>query len=413
MKTNNGAMSERQERGLLLSKDHRIKRVAGVTWMVPSQTQPSGGYLVNTLTGTCTCPDHETRRCKCKHIWAVEAVELSKTIETAPDGTQVVTESVTLTRKTYTQDWVNYNDAQCGEKSTVQELLHGLCEGIQNPDHSGRGPKPIPLADAVYGMVMKVYTTVSGRRASTDLKACAEAGHIAKAPKFNTLYDYFERPEMAPLLVKLIEESAAPLAAIESNFAVDSTGFGTSVYRRWYDAKYGKEMCEHTWLKAHAMVGVKTGIVAAVKVTGSNANDCPELPALLAATSQRFDVAEVSADKAYLSRSNLNAVEAAGAVPYIPFKSNSKGNGPASWRKMWGCFIYRQDEFQAHYHLRSNVESVFSSVKRKFGGAVRSKKFVAQVNEILCKILCHNLAVLAHAMRELGIEPIFATKVAA
>jgi transposase len=161
------------------------------------------------------------------------------------------------------------------------------------------------------------------------------------------------------------------------------------------------------------MVGVKTGIVAAVKVTGSNANDCPELPALLAATSQRFDVAEVSADKAYLSRSNLNAVEAAGAVPYIPFKSNSKGNGPASWRKMWGCFIYRQDEFQAHYHLRSNVESVFSSVKRKFGGAVRSKKFVAQVNEILCKILCHNLAVLAHAMRELGIEPIFATKVAA
>lgn len=105
MKTNNGAMSERQERGLLLSKDQRIKRVAGVTWMVPSQTQPSGGYLVNTLTGTCTCPDHETRRCKCKHIWAVEAVELSKTVETEPDGTQVVTESVTLTRKTYTQDW--------------------------------------------------------------------------------------------------------------------------------------------------------------------------------------------------------------------------------------------------------------------------------------------------------------------
>jgi hypothetical protein len=95
MKTNNGAMSERQERGLLLSSDKRIKRVAGVTWMVPSQTQPSGGYLVNTLTGTCTCPDHETRRCKCKHIWAVEAVELSKTVETEPDGTQVVTESVT------------------------------------------------------------------------------------------------------------------------------------------------------------------------------------------------------------------------------------------------------------------------------------------------------------------------------
>jgi transposase len=172
-------------------------------------------------------------------------------------------------------------------------------------------------------------------------------------------------------------------------------------------------MCEHAWLKAHAMVGVKTGIVSAVKVTASNSNDCPELPALLTSTAERFGVAEVSADKAYLSHANLNAIEGAGAVPYIPFKSNSKGAGPASWRKMWGCFIYRQDEFQAHYHLRSNVESVFSSVKRKFGSAVRSKKFVAQVNEVLCKILCHNLAVLAHAMSELGIEPIFAAKVAA
>jgi hypothetical protein len=221
--TNTGAKNERQERGRILSNDRRIKRVAGVTWSVPSQTQTSGGYLVNTLSATCTCPDHELRRCKCKHQWAVEFFQVTQTVETSADGTQVVTESVTLTRKTYSQDWVNYNDAQCSEKSTVQDLLHGLCEGIQNPAHAGRGPKPIPLSDAVYAMVMKVYTTMSGRRATTDIKACAEAGHIAKAPKFNTLFERFENADMAPLLIKLIEESAAPLASIESNFAVDST----------------------------------------------------------------------------------------------------------------------------------------------------------------------------------------------
>jgi transposase len=69
--------------------------------------------------------------------------------------------------------------------------------------------------------------------------------------------------------------------------------------------------------------------------------------------------------------------------------------------------MYRADEFLARYHQRSNVESTFSAVKRKFGGAVRSKRFTAQVNEILCKALCHNLAVLCHAMRELGVEPNF------
>ena len=109
--TSNGTKNERQERGRILSNDRRIKRVAGVTWMVPSQTQTSGGYLVNTLTATCTCPDHELRRCKCKHQWAVEFFQVTQTVETSADGSQVVTESVTLTRKTYTQDWVNYNDA--------------------------------------------------------------------------------------------------------------------------------------------------------------------------------------------------------------------------------------------------------------------------------------------------------------
>lgn len=115
-------------------------------------------------------------------------------------------------------------------------------------------------------------------------------------------------------------------------------------------------------------------------------------------------MAEVSADKAYLSRANLDAIEAAGAVPYIPFKSNSKAAGPAAWRRLWALFLYKHEEFLAHYHLRSNVESTFSAVKRLLGGSVRSKCPVAQVNEVLCKLLAYNLTVLVHAIYELGIE---------
>jgi hypothetical protein len=39
--------------------------------------------------------------------------------------------------------------------------------------------------------------------------------------------------------------------------------------------------------------------------------------------------------------------------------------------------------------------------------APRSKTDVAQVNELLCKVLCHNLCVLIQRMYELGIEPEF------
>lgn len=54
-----------------------------------------------------------------------------------------------------------------------------------------------------------------------------------------------------------------------------------------------------------------------------------------------------------------------------------------------------------------NIETAFSMTKVKFGAAVRSKSDVGQVNEVLCKVLCHNICVLVLAMHELGIEPIF------
>jgi hypothetical protein len=53
------------------------------------------------------------------------------------------------------------------------------------------------------------------------------------------------------------------------------------------------------------------------------------------------------------------------------------------------------------------VESTFWMVKAKFGEALRSKIDVAQVNELLCKVLCHSLCVLIQSMYESGIEPAF------
>lgn len=147
--------------------------------------------------------------------------------------------------------------------------------------------------------------------------------------------------------------------------------------------------------------------VVRCEIRARDGADSTELPALVASTAPRFRLEEVSADKAYLGHANLACIEAAGAVPYGPFKSNSLDKGSPAWRRMWAHFLMRQEDFLAHYHRRSNVESTFSAIKRKFGGAVRSKWFTAQVNEVLCKLLLHNLACIVHAMHELGIEPVF------
>ena len=44
-------------------------------------------------------------------------------------------------------------------------------------------------------------------------------------------------------------------------------------------------------------------------------------------------------------------------------------------------------------------------MKRKFGDSIRSKTDTAMVNEVLRKVLCHNLVVVIHEIAELGIDP--------
>jgi transposase len=394
-------MDGREQRGLEIAATVKLKQKGGV-WSVPSQGGKGDIYRVN-LKGdepTCSCPDHETRRVKCKHI---HAVEYSIRRETCPDGTTTVTKTV---RVTYAQDWPAYNAAQCHEKTRVTELLRGLCDGITQPPQ-GRGRPRLPLSDVVFSAVMKVYSTVSGRRATSDLRECEAKGLVANAPHYNSVFNYLEDPTLTPILKALVEESASPLKAVESDFAVDSSGFSTCTFVRWYDAKYGKTHSEHEWVKAHLMIGVKTNIVTSVEVTGPDNHDSPYLPPLLEATTKTFNVAEVSADKGYISKRNLEVVVNAGAVPYIPFKSNTTGEGPELWRKMWHFYQFNRREFLESYHKRSNVESTFSMIKAKFGASVRSKTPVAQTNEVLCKVLCHNLCVLVQSIYELGIEPTF------
>lgn len=68
---------------------------------------------------------------------------------------------------------------------------------------------------------------------------------------------------------------------------------------------------------------------------------------------------------------------------------------------MFHWFKLNQEEFYEHYHKRSNMESCFSAIKRKFTGKLMLKNEVAQVNEALAMILAFNIVILVHEY-ELG-----------
>ena len=405
-------MEIREQRGKEIAATGLVKQDKSGLWLVPSQSGP-GQYSVsleNIDEPACTCPDFEERRKPCKHIFSVAYTVVE---QKNADGSKTVTKSMTVTvRKTYPQAWKAYNAAQTHEGEKFQELLRDLCAGITEPQREPkRGRPPLPMSDVIFSAAFKVYSTMSARRFMSDLRDAKERGYISHLPHYNSIFAYLEDDGLTPILRNLITQSSLPLNTVETDFAVDSSGFSTSRFTRWYDKKYGRMREKADWVKAHIICGVKTNVVTAIEIGEQAANDSPFLVPLVNTTAKAFTVSEVSADKAYGSFKNYDAIDAAGGKPFIAFRGHTSietaGKHGGLWEQMFHYFMFKRDDFLAHYHKRSNVESTFSMIKRKFGDSLRSKEDTAMTNEALCKVLCHNVVVLIHEMHELGIEPVF------
>jgi transposase len=319
-----------------------------------------------------------------------------------------------MMKQTYAQVWPAYNKAQTNEKSRFLELLYHLCFEIEDlPRKPGAGRARLPLKDMIFCSVFKIFSTVSGRRFISDLRDAQQRGFISKTPHFNSIFNYLELEEMTDVLKGLIVKSSLPLRGVEWDFAVDSSSFSTGQFTRWLHAKYGSNpqfRDKAEWIKVHLMCGVMTNIVTSVEVTGRNAGDSPQFAPLVEQTAKNFVMNEVSADKAYSSEKNLALTLVKGAQPYIAFRSNATASNKRSgsvWKRMFHLYQYNQERYMEHYHKRSNVEATFSMIKGKFGERLRSKTLVSQTNEVLCKVLCHNLCCVIQSIYELGIEADF------
>jgi len=126
-----------------------------------------------------------------------------------------------------------------------------------------------------------VYSQLSSRRAHGLFQNATERGQISHAPNFNSPSIFFNNPDVTPILHELVMLSALPVAGIENDFSVDSTGFRTTTFNAYNGMKHGQKK-EHQWVKAHLCAGVKTNIVAAVAITDSNGGDSAQVNELLA-----------------------------------------------------------------------------------------------------------------------------------
>jgi transposase len=394
----------RKERGELLAtqKQDEIKRSTD-GFKVPSQTQEKTYTVKIGKQWKCTCPDYQQQKGKCKHQWAVE-LKLTEKLDKNGNTLQKVAEA----RKHDGQNWTAYNAAQTNEQQLFRNLLSSLTNTVQNPEQ-GNGRPSKDLGDMVFNSALKVYTGFSLRRYESLMEDSLEDKHIEDKCAYNTISHYMQKPEMTDILHELIRKSAAPLTSVETGFAADSSGFSTSTFGKFCEHKHSEGKEVRKWVKAHIMAGTNTNIVTAVELNMGAEGDAPNFEPLLEKTAEQFNVEKVSADKAYSSREIHELVDELGAEAYIPFKENSSGKarGSQAWKKMYHKFQYEPHKFWPEYKKRNNVETSFHMIKSKFSEDVKSRKERSQINEVLLKILCHNICVVIQEIHELGLEPEF------
>jgi hypothetical protein len=352
-------MNAREERGLVIAATCRLNRMSDGTWLVPSQskagkTGDAAAYHVNLDAKSCSCPDHTEHGHTCKHYFAASFVCKRDVL---PDGTVIETRRVTFTeKKIYRQDWPRYNAAQASEKRRFRVLLYDLCRCLPARERVGdwKGRNPYHPSDAVFTMAYKVYCQLSARRFTTDLHEAHEKGFISKLIPGMKATTFMEDAYFTPILRELVGYSARPLRALERDFAIDSSGFGSTKYEKWYDHKYGITKNRCVWVKTHIASGVKTNVVTAVRILDKDAHDSPQFIPLVRETKRHFEIGEVSADKAYVSVDNFEAVAECGGQAFIAFKSNNTGAAGGQLEKAFHFFQYKQGEYMERYHKRSH-----------------------------------------------------------
>lgn len=311
-----------------------------------------------------------------------------------------------------TRNWKNYNRSQKTEKDVLLSLLLELCDGIQETEQQ-MGRKRVSLKDILFSIVLKNYNTLSGRRNNCDIVDAFEKGYLSQSLSYNVIFKYMQSEDVTEILKGMIRTTASVVREIETDFAFDSTGFGTPTFTRWFDVKYGSKIKDHAawhnWYKLHATCGIKTGIIVDCEVAERHSHDSVYFkPLFESIQEQGFKVNRIFADATYATKNNLRLVADNEATPYMMLRKTAKySDTDTVWNNLLHLFLAHKEEFYKIYNKRNNIESVFSSIKRKFNSKLTSKTHTAQVNEILGRVLAYNLTVVIRVLSELEIEPNF------
>ena len=217
---------------------------------------------------------------------------------------------------------------------------------------------------------------------------------LKRRPHFTTLQKFLQRFDPSifdQLIIAVFSQINATQKPLD--VAVDGSGFTSSYCSRYFVMRINRETSYKSFMKMSIAVNPWSRALLAVKCRKGPAHDNKDFVPLL----RRIDcrLRNVIADKGYDCEANHRFIRnELDAEPVIPVKKNVAGCHKNKLRKRMKRLFLSNPYYKQVYGQRNIAETVFSVIKRRFGGDLRSRLTELKKKEMKLKALTYNLMIL-------------------
>lgn len=207
-----------------------------------------------------------------------------------------------------------------------------------------------------------------------------QAIRLRRIPHFTTLQKFSMR--MKSLWLDSMIKALCDICDIAG---IDSTGFSLANSSQYFCSIIGRKV--RKFLKLSMIGDMRKKIVMAVRVRKKRRHDNVDFKPLL----EKIRANIIVGDKGYDSEMNHIISEKHRTKFIAPLRNNVPLCRTSGMHRK---FLKRNFPFHL-YRERNKCESIFSALKKRFGSAVNSRRFVAQKNELLFRVLAYNFSRIA------------------